>query len=342
MSTSSQAASASTDSPLGVELLPGKPPTLRAESADPPGWTAEHRDALRGAVIEHGAVLVRGLGLTDPDTAGSVFRTLATALMAEQEAFAPRRVHAGHLYSATAWPANQQMCMHHELSYRLRFPGLMLFACLTAPASGGATAVADAEAVLRELPADLATRFAHEGWLLTRNYNDEIGASYAEAFGTEDRTAVESYCRANAIEFAWQPDGGLRTRQRRPAVVRHPVTGRRCWFNQIAFLNEWTLDPEIREYLVDFYGADGLPFNTRFGNGDPIGPEVIQELNGVYERHTVREPWQPGDLLLLDNVRYAHGREPYEGDREVLVALADALSLSDCEPTTDTITEVTA
>jgi len=346
MSTSSQAASASMGSSLGVERQAGGPAMLRAESADPPGWAAEYRDALRGAVVEQGAVLVRGLGLTDPDTAGSVFRALATGLMAEQEAFAPRRVYAEHLYSATAWPANQQMCMHHELSYRLSFPGLMLFACLTAPASGGATPVADAEAVLRALPAGLAARFEDEGWLLTRNYNDEIGASYAEAFGTEDRTAVEAYCRANAIEFAWQPDGGLRTRQRRPAVVRHPVTGRRCWFNQIAFLNEWTLDPEIREYLVDFYGADGLPFNTRFGNGDPIGPEVIQELNGVYERHTVREPWQPGDLLLVDNVRYAHGREPYEGDREVLVALADALSLSDREPTalptTDTITEVTA
>ena len=121
----------------------------------------------------------------------------------------------------------------------------------------------------------------------------------------------------------------------RIAWLEHPVTGQFSWFNQIAFLNEWTLDPEIREYLVDFYGTDGLPFNTRFGGGDPIGPEIVQQLNDVYERHTLREPWQPGDLLLVDNVRYAHGREPYEGDREVLVALADALSLSDCEPTAE-------
>src|SRR5207248_4520751 len=108
------------------------------------------------------------------------------------------------------------------------------------------------------------------GWLLIRNYNDDIGASFAEAFGTDDRSAVESYCRANAIEFAWQGDGALCTRQRRSALACHPLTGERCWFNQIAFLNEWTIDPEVREYLVDLYGQDGLPFNTRFGNGDPI------------------------------------------------------------------------
>ena len=225
--------------------------------------------------------------------------------------------------------------MHHELSYALEFPGLMMFACLTAPAGGGATAVADAPSVLAALPAELVQRFEREGWLLTRNYNDDIGASVADAFGTDDRGAVESYCRANAIEFEWQPDGGLRTRQLRSAVVRHPVTGQRCWFNQVAFLNERTIDPEVREYLVDIYGADGLPFNTRFGDGDPVGEDVVQLLNDVYEAHTAREPWQAGDLLLVDNVRTAHSREPYQGPREVLVAMADAVRLADCSPTVE-------
>jgi alpha-ketoglutarate-dependent taurine dioxygenase len=225
------------------------------------------------------------------------------------------------------------MCLHHELSYVLEFPGLMLFACLVAPTDGGATPVADSAAVLRALPDGLVERFERAGWLLIRNYTSEIGASVAEAFGTDDRRAVESYCRANAIALEWRPDGTLRTRQRRSAVVRHPLTGRRCWFNQIAFLNEWTMNPEVREYLIDTYGEDGLPFNTRFGNGDPIGAEIVQVINETYEANTVREPWQAGDLMLVDNVRTAHGREPFKGPREVLVGLADAVRLSDCSPT---------
>ncbi|MET7313816.1 TauD/TfdA family dioxygenase, partial [Streptomyces thermoviolaceus] len=103
----------------------------------------------------------------------------------------------------------------------------------------------------------------------------------------------------------------------------HPVTGRPCWFNQIAFLNQWTLAPEVREYLVDEYGEDGLPFNTRFGDGGEIGEDVVELLNTVYERHTRREPWQAGDLMLVDNIRTAHSREPFTGEREVLVALAE-------------------
>jgi alpha-ketoglutarate-dependent taurine dioxygenase len=321
---------------LDVNLQRGKPAVLRAEAAaDTPDWAAEYRDALRATVAEHGCVLVRGLGLRDVAGTGAVFRQLATGLMTEREAFAARRAYPDGLYSSSKWPANQQMCMHHELSYTLEFPGLMLFACLTAPASGGATAVADAPTVLRALPAELVSRFEREGWVLTRNYNEDIGASVAEAFGTDDRGAVEGYCRANATEFDWQPDGGLRTRQLRSAVVRHPLTGQRCWFNQIAFLNERTIDPEIREYLVDVYGEDGLPFNTCFGNGDPIGDDVVQLLNETYEASTVREPWQAGDLLLVDNVRTAHSREPYEGPREVLVAMADAVRLADCSPTVE-------
>ena len=323
-----------TTSLLDIDLQPGKAPILLAEATgDVPGWAAEHRDGLRALVAEHGSIMVRGLGLRDAAEVTAVFRRLATnGLMVEREAFASRRVYADGVYSSATWPANQPMCMHHELSYRLEVPGLMLFACLSAPTRGGATAVSDSPAVLDALPGELVTRFERDGWMLTRSYNDEIGATVAEAFGTEDRGAVESYCRANGIGFEWQRDGGLRTWQRRSAVVRHPVTGQRCWFNQIAFLNEWTIDPEVREYLVDMYGADGLPFNTRFGNGDPIGEDVVQLLNQVYEANTVREPWQAGDLMLVDNIRTAHSREAYEGPREILVGMAEPVGVSDASP----------
>jgi hypothetical protein len=326
--------SSSPTSLLKVDLEPGRPPMLLARAAgDAARWAAEHKNALRAFVAEHGALLVRGLGLNDAAGTGAVFRQLGS-LMTETETFAPRRRFAPGVYSSSKWPPNQPMCMHHELSYALEVPSLMLFACLVAPGSGGATPVADSPTVLQALPTALVERFERVGWLLIRNYNDDIGASFAEAFGTGDRSAVERYCRANAITFEWRPDGGLRTWQRRSAVVSHPLTGRRCWFNQIAFLSEWTLAPEVRDYLVDEYGEDGLPFNTRFGNGDPIGADVVQVINEVYEAQTVRERWQAGDLLLVDNVRTAHAREPFEGPREVVVAMADPLRVTEHPPTT--------
>ncbi|MFF3429323.1 TauD/TfdA family dioxygenase [Streptomyces sp. NPDC002602] len=318
---------------LDTRPRPDEVPILRVETADPAAWVARHRDALRAATVDHGAVLVRGLDIDDAARVGTILHRLGAPPVTEREAFAPRHTYAEGVYSSTKWPTNQPMCMHHELSYAYAFPSLMLFGCVQAPEEGGATTVADSTAVLEALPGELTDRFEREGWLLTRSYNDEIGASVAEAFGTEDRDVIARHCRDNAIDFDWLPDGTLRTTQRRSAVVRHPIGGQRCWFNQIAFLNEWTLDPEIREYLADEYGADGLPFNTLHGNGEPLTEDTVRRINSVYEAHTVRRPWQTGDLLLLDNLRTAHAREPFRGPRNVVVAMAGPLRLPDCAPT---------
>ena len=51
---------------FNVDLQPGKLPVLQVQAiGEPTRWAAEHRDALRAAVVEHGALLVRGLGLHD-------------------------------------------------------------------------------------------------------------------------------------------------------------------------------------------------------------------------------------------------------------------------------------
>src|SRR5437762_4509291 len=168
--------SSSATSLLNVDLRLGKPPMLRVEAiGDAPRWAAEHRDALRAAVAEHGSLLVRGLGLRDAAETEAVFRRLAS-LMNEREAVTPRRSYSDGVYSSSKWPPNQPMCMHHELSYALEFPGVMLFACLVAPIDGGATPVADSPTLLHALPAELIERFENVGWLLIRNYNEDIGA----------------------------------------------------------------------------------------------------------------------------------------------------------------------
>ncbi|WP_256107429.1 TauD/TfdA family dioxygenase [Streptomyces sp. ODS05-4] len=318
-------------------LRPGRrataPPTVPAPPGTPFSWASGHRDELRAALAEHGAVLVRGLDLRDAGQVGAVAGGLGGVPAAEREAFAARTVHREGVYSSAAWPPQQPMCMHHELSYLQDCPGLLLIACLTAADAGGETGTADGSAVLAALPEDLVRRFETEGWLLTRTYGADIGATVEQSFGTGDPAAVDAYCRAHGITAEWGPDGSLRTRQRRAAVIRHPADGRRCWFNQIAFLSRWTLDPEVREYLTDVHGPDALPFDTRYGGGDPVDEETVRLLNEVYAEHTAPHSWRAGDLLILDNLRTAHSREPYQGSRDMVVAMADPVRPSALAPT---------
>ncbi|GAA3452373.1 TauD/TfdA family dioxygenase [Dactylosporangium matsuzakiense] len=307
---------------LDVELVAGRPAVVTADAAaEPAAWLAEHRAAVDAVVDQHGAALVRGLRITGPVGAEAAIRALSTELMTEREAFAPRERYAPGVYSSTSWPPDQPMCMHHELTYAAQYPARQLFCCLAAPERGGATALADGAAVLRDLPAELVDRFDRHGWRLLRAHNDILSMPWQVAFGTEDRAAVEAYLRDGEVEWRWDADGGLRTSRLRPAVTTHPVSGERVWFNQVAFLNEWTMDPAVREYLMLEFGRDGLPFNTLCGDGEPLDRETVDLINEVYTAHTVRTPWRAGDVLVVDNIRMAHSREAFEGPRQIVVGL---------------------
>src|SRR5438445_8134656 len=99
--TEIEMSSSSPTSTLNVDVRPGKPPMLRVDATDDaPRWAAEHRDALRAAVVQHGSFLVRGLGLRDVAGTEAVFRRLGS-LMTEREAFAPRRRYSHVVYSSS-------------------------------------------------------------------------------------------------------------------------------------------------------------------------------------------------------------------------------------------------
>jgi Taurine catabolism dioxygenase TauD, TfdA family len=89
--------------------------------------------------------------------------------------------------------------------------------------------------------------------------------------------------------------------------------------------------PEMREALLRSMPIEDLPRHAYFGDGTPIPDEHMDVIRSAYEACTVRVPWQVDDVLLVDNMHVAHGRDPYTGDRKVLVAMSDVLSFSDCE-----------
>jgi hypothetical protein len=326
-------------SPTGLAVTgePGRPATLLTpdlpDRGSVAGWLTEHRDALRAELLRHGHILVRGLSISSPEDFAVARDVLIEqpALHAREETTS-RSDYGDGVFSATDLPPEQTIRLHHEDSYSVTFPGLLLFACLVAPETGGATTIGDARRVRALLPDDLVERFRARGWLVTRVFTEHVGLSWQQTFGTDDPAAVERYCRAQEVGSDWLPDGRLRTTALRSATIRHPRTGEEIWFNHVAVFNEWTHDPEIREVLLAACGRDGLPQNTFYGDGSMIEQAVADTLNRAYDAATVPVRWRPGDLLLVDNVLCGHGREPYRGRREVLVAMGDPVDVRDCAP----------
>ncbi|MFF7407966.1 TauD/TfdA family dioxygenase [Streptomyces lydicus] len=315
----------------------GKPATTQtpqfADATEACAWLASVHSELRVALHRHGALYLRGLPVRDVDDFAKVRDVLVPQRTPYREKATPRSSYGNEVYSSTDLPPNQAIRMHNENSYTLTFPGLLLFGCLTAPEEGGATPVADCREVLRLLPADLVERMRTAGWLLTRNYSEHISLDWRTAFATEHREDVEKYCEDNLLSCEWSDSGALRTRQLRPGIIHHPETGEGVWFNHMAFWNAWSLDEEVRETLQDEFGVGGLPFETALGDGKPLTREDIETINAAYEAATLRRTWQPGDILLVDNILATHGRDPFRGDRRIVVAMGDPVALEECRPT---------
>jgi alpha-ketoglutarate-dependent taurine dioxygenase len=307
-----------------------RPWPIRVEPAvadvDVVEWVAAAREDLRARVLASGALLLRGF----PDVTAAVFEQVVmalsvTALLEYAQRSSPRSVVTGRIYTSTEYPPHAPIFLHNENSYQHTWPGVIAFCCMTPATTGGETPIADVRRVLARLDADpdLVEPFERLGVLYVRHFSRGAGLTWQEAFQTDDRDVVERYCRDAGIACEWTDRDGLRTRQRRPAIARHPVTGERLWFNHATFFHVSTLPDEIRESLLAAVSPDELPNNTYYGDGTPIPWDVAERLRDAYRRETVTFPWQAGDILILDNMRVAHGRSPFTGARQVLVAMAE-------------------
>jgi alpha-ketoglutarate-dependent taurine dioxygenase len=145
-----------------------------------------------------------------------------------------------------------------------------------------------------------------------------------DAFQTTERAEVDAYAAQNAIRTEWFSDGRLRTRQIRPAVRKHPWTGEPVWFNHAAFFHLSSLPREFQEVLLSSYGEEGLPYNTFFGDGSRISADTVAHIRDAYAAERSKFPWAQDDVLLLDNMSIAHAREPYTGERQVIVAMTES------------------
>ncbi|AEB46078.1 MULTISPECIES: TauD/TfdA family dioxygenase [Micromonospora] len=329
---------------LDVRHEPGKPTILVTPSFDDlddaVGWLTAQRAAIRAELLHCGSLMIRGLPVGDTTDFARVRDVLMPQQTGYREKATPRTDFGQGVFSSTDLPAAQPIRLHNENSYTLDFPGTLLFGCVVAPEEGGATTVGDMREALRLMPADLRERFAAHGWLLVRNYSELAGLPWQTSFASDDPADVQSYCDENVIGYEWLDEEELRTRQRRSAIVTHPVTGEQSWFNHYAFWNRWTLDADVRDVLLDTYGDDGLPFDTYVGDGSALTREEVESIAAVYEQVTVRETWQVGDLLMVDNILNAHGREAFSGARKILVAMGDPVALADCAPQTPPSTTV--
>ena len=225
---------------------------------------------------------------------------------------------------------------------------------------GGETSLADFRKVYQALPVSLRDKLQTKGIRYTRihpyqqhcrwwwqqwlkRYDIHQNTSWPSLFGTDSREKVDQLC--------WQDKGiyhhswlgnALVVTTFSDAFQRHAETNEPVYFNHLQvfhwtsfFMELWrtwwrTQQHELLWHLVGTclfcfvkYGVlqHSWALHVTYGDGHEFSWTDLSAIRQAIHQHMLYPQWQPGDLLLLDNLSMSHGRQPtMDSNRHIVVA----------------------
>ncbi|NER79863.1 MAG: amino acid adenylation domain-containing protein, partial [Leptolyngbya sp. SIO1D8] len=283
-------------------------------------WATNKREVIEKNLLKHGAILFRGFKLDSVPEFEKVASAICPKLFGNYGDL-PREGISNKVYGSTPYPADRAILFHNESSHMHQWPLKIWFFCVQPAQAGGETPIVDCRKVYQLLDPKLRERLEQKQLRYARNYIEGLDVSWQNFFHTDDKETVEAYCRQSGIDFEWLSDNELRTYKICPAISRHPKTGDSVFFNQVQLHHISCLESSVRTSLLSALEEDELPRNVYYGDGSPIEDSVMAEIGEVYEQAKISFLWEKGDILMLDNMLVAHGRNPYIGSRKIVVAM---------------------
>lgn len=258
-----------------------------------------------------------------------------------------RDVVAKGVFTVNQEPPDLSVTQHSEKTYSNSFPSHIAFFARRAADHGGETVLSDNLAVSAGLSVGMRLKLQTRGVQYTRRLTDskrplEAGESvyqtWQKSFETDQRAVVEAVCRTNDDTVQWDLNGDCTVLSLRPAfaapppgLVDLPTDVEEVLMNQ---LYTYHASHQEREAEADGRPDTNLyrpwlhlprhqrPYHSRWGNGQELSTEELDELTGLYASHSVTIPLQSGEAVIANNFRFTHGRLPYSGPRELLVVMA--------------------
>ncbi len=264
---------------------------------------------VQEAVEEHGAVLIKGLGLGHQgfvdfterfpvrfmeyvgganNDRGSAFKGSATVLT----------VTGGAVFG-------QAIPLHGEMFYTQPRPGTLFFCCIRPAAENGATTICDGVKLWAALPQEIRDAFEARRVVYRRIYTDD---TWTKTYKTDSLDRLREICRGSGVTLVENPDGSLETVYVDWAW-RDTSRGR-------AFVNS-ILVWASREHIAKIDDS-----KVRWEDGTPFDPAMLYKVHAVAEQHTLDIPWEPGMVAVVDNLRVMHGRRAYQDrGRDIIMRL---------------------
>jgi hypothetical protein len=129
---------------------------------------------------------------------------------------------------------------------------------------------------------------------------------------TNDQDEAEEAAKKQGLQVEWinDPQGGrtMQTRYYKSAFEYIPLLDRNIMITSIADDGEWF---DSWPGIMDI-PQEERPMEMLFGDDEPISLEEKQEWVDAYDEFGIPIPWKQGDVAVVCNMRFAHGRPGIE------------------------------
>ncbi|AMP99116.1 SyrP-like protein [Pedobacter cryoconitis] len=287
-------------------------------------WFNHHEEEIEQYLVKYGVIRFKKTGLKTNVDFQKFIAEINIKPLDYIDGNSPRTKKSSKIYTSTEYPAEVFISMHNELSYSNYFPKKIFFFCLTPAEEGGETTALNGYSLLEKLDPAIMGDFFDRNIKYIRNLHggSGIGASWQETFESDDKAFIEAFCLENEIKISWKENNSLRLEQVRPAVLEHPKSGRKIWFNQADQFHPSNNPPEVYEAMKYLYEEDEFPLYVTYEDGSEIPESIFEHIRSVSRANLIALPWEKEDIMLFDNMSVLHGRNPFSGKREILLSMA--------------------
>jgi len=265
---------------------PGRPYAIVTPAGEA-GPLALDPAAIVALYQRHGALLLRGFALdlgafrafAGQFCSSSVFNESPDRRLLDAEANI-QSVNGG----VAAFP------LHPELSREPWKPDVCFFACFRPPRAKGATTICDGIELVRHLPEAVRRGLERRRLLYVQRAAPEL-LDYWLGSATPDDALLAAPPPPCPYVFRRTPDGIVRAFSR-PALHKPMFSDAPAFGNFLLF-------------SAFFNGNATFPL---LDDGQPVPEPWLWAIKDVGDRLSAPVAWQAGDLLMLDNSRFMHGR----------------------------------
>ncbi len=282
-----------------VPPAPGRPYVLiEAEGAE--AILALDPESIAEYYRRHGALLLRGFGTDAATFAAFTAQFCSTSVVNESPGRTPISADA-QIYTVNA--GGEAFALHPELSREPWKPDVAFFACLKAPAGDGATTICDGIELVRALPEPVRRGlsgkrlfYAAQAWPSVLEYWLGTATPHDALLGHPPASCPYRFTRDRHGQIA--------------RYFKRPALHKPMFADDPAFGN-FLLFARFNLGRGDFPLLDDL---------SPVPEEWLQAARAAGDALSARVDWRNGDVLMLDNTRFMHGRTAINAPGERLIA----------------------